>query len=287
MLEFFTKLLTPIFISLNLINASPVIIEKPIIPVVEQVQQIKKTQEVEKEEVEEKIKKQILESVQKEVVMPDKDITHISLLNGKCGSSENKYFEIAPTSNLCDSGIASNVTVFQSDKFHWRCEGDKSTENCIANISGSIPKCGFEKENIIEFDLIKDKDKDKLCLEGSLLDRPKQINGYLDWTCVGKGREVLNCSVKLKMDGECGKNMQCNIGLVSDVSIDGIYYKEWKCSGLNGGTSSKCTWVDYSDPIKLGCKEPKYDTCTGHNCWLGFTDFGVSCSVYKRTSEHF
>lgn len=59
-----------------------------------------------------------------------------SLVNGACGSSDGGSFEDTPTTNLCDSGLATEVQD-DGETYLWTCQGTGGGSNdyCSANVT--------------------------------------------------------------------------------------------------------------------------------------------------------
>ncbi len=279
MLDFFTRLLTPVFITLGLVEPTikplpeiqPIIREQvEVIPeiIIEDetvlvdstvtekkvLQQPTPILEVSTPSVEPVVKKTVVETPvtskpAQPVVVQTVTEELIEVIEPKCGTSEKMNFETAPLENLCSSGVASEVTQQGDDKFKWVCSTEEEEVSCKSyrEVAGV---CGPQPRTILESDF----DSDILCKEGS--ESSLRIeDGNLSWRCNGTHKaEDAYCTALIDEDGVCGGVAgTCNQGDVINKSTSGNI-TSWQCSGFYGGSNDSCS---YSKPTVSNITETK------------------------------
>jgi hypothetical protein len=313
MLDFFTSVLSPVFIVLGLLNPIPEVleeqpyIEKPSeqIEVIDQeikleeesnvagqekIEVISEEQEIsvgintskainntatfiEQEyipwEPPEELKEDINEEAKQEEFLTSEP-ENIDL-EAKCGTAEEQVFgSDQPEENLCETGVASEITIYKEDSYRWNCNMEDDKDRCKATRSvngqcGEIANSGLIlKENY---------DEDTLCNEGEIA-QLNENNGVLTYFCNGTTESSLNakCEVLLEVDGRCNyisdytisnisDDNTCGSGLKSNLTSEIIrkdnetVYTEYKyvCQGFNGGSDSK--------ECEVKSKTRKVETC--------------------------
>lgn len=268
MLEFFTKLFTPVFITLGLVNPSPVIPEQPqpivqqeivqeeaIFEIVEEPIIEEETEEVIPETVKETLiisQQPVVSVIQEPVIIPEPviEVTVPEIkpevvvqetpeeLDPECGTAKRQDFEIAPTENLCATGTATEVIQSDIDEFTWSCETEKDDVSCKAyrKVNG---ECGVPTGAILESNF----EHDQLCSEGEKSSVNSQ-NGTLTWRCNGARDAIdVQCSAFVKQHGSCGSTAgTCSKGNPINVVNSGNTGKTtWQCTGANGGYDKSCS----------------------------------------------
>jgi uncharacterized protein DUF1566/lectin-like protein/putative Ig domain-containing protein/List-Bact-rpt repeat protein len=164
-------------------------------------------------------------------------------MNGACGSSNEAGFIVAPTANLCVSGVPTSVT--GTGPWNWTCQGidSGSSETCGANllVNGN---CGSANaSNLIA------APSANLCSAGTASDVTG--TGPWAWTCSGSnGGSAAACSANLITNGACGTssgsinqtaptNNLCSSGIATAVSGTGPW--NWSCQGGYSGTDASCS----------------------------------------------
>ncbi|MFA5174764.1 MAG: hypothetical protein WC438_06300, partial [Candidatus Pacearchaeota archaeon] len=171
-------------------------------------------------------------------------------INGICGSSNGGTFNSAPTTNLCNTGLASSVS--GSGPWYWTCNGQNggTTSSCFASKTAPTPingACG--SSNGGTFDVVPSTN---LCNAGTFSGMSGVGPWY--WSCYGtNGGNNVSCSANKTTaagtDGQCGSSHTgtfdivpstnlCNAGTFSGMTGSGPWY--WNCYGQNGGNNISC-----------------------------------------------
>ncbi len=178
--------------------------------------------------------------------------------NGTCGAANGAVFKTSPTSSLCASGYATNIS--GDGPWMWSCvgTGGGSSSSCSAlppskaRVDGV---CGNANGTV--FTKIPDSG---LCDGGT--PSPVHGDGPWTWTCSGmNGGNASVCSAPRAVpkappppgpatDGNCGpvngmalmsppSGGLCSSGVATEISGNGPW--NWNCVGINGGMSVSCT----------------------------------------------
>lgn len=153
MLDFFTRLLTPLFISLNLINPTPEIIEQPVTPIVQEIKQEIQELELEKEVVIETRSVLItpkpiykIPAIQKREIIEEDPIVVVETVIEELELEKNSDAECGDVVNgtilknsydegiLCKEGLLVNL-VQESGEINYFCNG---TEEGALNAKCSV-----------------------------------------------------------------------------------------------------------------------------------------------------
>ena len=167
----------------------------------------------------------------------------ILMVNGFCGLASGADALSAPTTNLCISGVASQVA--GTGPWSWTCAGSNggASSNCndILEINGSCgPANGADASSA---------PTTGLCSAGAA----SQVGGVgpWNWTCAGSnGGSPASCSDLLTVNGSCGPangadalsaptTGLCSVGAASQVGGEGPW--NWTCAGSNGGSPASCS----------------------------------------------
>lgn len=175
----------------------------------------------------------------------------IQSIDPACGSSNAQNFEAKPTSNLCASGQASEVTL-SDGKFKWSCTTNTTitnTQMCSANqvVNGT---CGASNGQYVS-----SVPTTGLCTSGiasavdlrvvATLIRVSTPSQIYNWTCNGSGGgSNASCSASQKLTALCGKsngqtfltppvNDLCSSGNQGTVATSATSF-DWTCSVTNG-----------------------------------------------------
>jgi hypothetical protein len=171
-------------------------------------------------------------------------------INGSCGSSNGSTFNTAPTTNLCNTGLASSVS--GSGPWYWTCNGQNggTTSSCSANKTALTPingSCGSSNAGTFN-----SAPTTNLCNAGTFSGMSGVGPWY--WSCYGQnGGNNVSCSANKTAvagtDGQCGSSHTgtfdvvpttnlCNAGTFSGMTGSGPWY--WNCYGQNGGNNVSC-----------------------------------------------
>ncbi len=232
--------------------------------------------------------------------------TYTQTQNAACGSSSGGDFYSAPTSNLCSSGNASQVTNNGSGSWVWSCAGTNGGSNvaCSAGVEAN-GACGSSSGGSFT-----SAPSSNLCSVGT----STQVlgSGPWTWSCQGlNGGTNANCSASLS--GGCGwangqsffktppSSELCISGKASRLSGRGPWY--WTCTGSNGGGTQSCSAnlevnglcgaasgkAYFSAPTSSLCKSGTASSLTGSGPW-GWTCQGInggtssSCSATLKVN---
>ena len=178
-------------------------------------------------------------------------------VDGSCGVATHSSSAAIPSTNLCDSGVASSV--YGQGPWTWTCSGLNGgiAASCSAqkNAPPAPPPpgpsvnglCG--SNNGVAMDA---KPADGLCSTGTATAISGE--GPWNWACIGQnGGMTVSCTAPLQppapISGVCGaangiptliipKSGLCSGGISSAVSGKGPW--TWSCSGVNGGSAVGC-----------------------------------------------
>ncbi len=127
-------------------------------------------------------------------------------INGACGSSAGKTFSAKPTSGLCSSGKASNIS--GNGPWTWKCYGSNGGRDVKCSADIVAPQCGSADGKTFS-----SKPTSGLCAKGTAT----SVNSGSNWTwqCVNGSKKV-SCSAN-KYIPICGNNKvdageQCDDG---------------------------------------------------------------------------
>ena len=165
---------------------------------------------------------------------------------GTCGSANGVPASSAPTTNLCSSGKASNVS--GSGPWYWSCRGSGPPASCSATVASSAVNgvCGTANGKAVS-----SAPTTNLCSAGTA--SAVTGSGPWNWSCAGSnGGTPASCSAPYSpapINGQCGPangvpastaptTGLCSVGLASSITGTGPWY--WSCAGSNGGTPASC-----------------------------------------------
>jgi len=178
-------------------------------------------------------------------------------VDGACGVAASTPSTATPVSNLCDSGIASNV--YGDGPWTWTCSGLNGGVASSCATQRSVPTappppgpalnglCGSANGVAAVV-----QPMDNLCSTGTVTG--VSGNGPWNWNCLGEnGGMTVSCTAPLQppapITGVCGagngvptltrpRSGLCAAGISSAVSGRGPW--TWSCSGTNGGGAVGC-----------------------------------------------
>ena len=104
---------------------------------------------------------------------------------GKCGASNGSILTSAPTSFLCDSGVASSV-VTTSNGYTWSCKGGDGTVSQCSASQRVVGTCGSDNGGNVTYPT-------NLCSAGTPSAISTSGNLY-SWTCTGNYGSPAACS---------------------------------------------------------------------------------------------
>lgn len=249
MIEFFTKLFTPILVTLGLISAPMELPEQPQITAQQEIIQLKqRIQELEFEKEIEGVEKQ--EEGEEEPETSKQKITYKVPVAVKpiiekpaieettqepiCGvDSESKLSEI-PEDERCSVGEASNL-IENEETFTWACINKELSVNCSTKrkVNG---ECAYTRSTPVPVEY----EKEDLCKNGESINRDYDGDN-IEWRCKGiNGGESIGCSSVRSSDAKCFGYIDCTGGAVTDLQ-EGGGKVIWTCSGVGEGLSESCS----------------------------------------------
>lgn len=278
MFEFFTKIFTPLFITLGFINPAPEPIAIEPVPVVEQIaetpqvatstlenvasepvreiaptpepQPINETPVVVTESV---ITPEVAETVslpETEPVEPivardtEPEVIEMVLPKPKCGPADKDTFLTIPDNNLCEVGIVADTSL-EDNEHSWKCASGDAETSCMAFIT-EHGACGVSSDVLLPASY----KSSTLCSAGTVSQKQSGY-GELTWTCQGinDGYDA-QCSASTASAGACGvahatksqyfpSSNLCRFGEVSSRQTSSDKYV-WECTGINGGSNASC-----------------------------------------------
>jgi hypothetical protein len=195
-------------------------------------------------------------------------------VNGHCGSALSGIFSVAPTSNLCSSGITGAVTR-SGGTWQWNCggSGGGTDSACYANVAtappvtptpnATIPTPSQTQSPVVNGvcgssngDLYASAPTNGLCSSGAPTS-VSLVGSEWKWICSGmSGGANVNCAAQkpaptpTPVNGDCGTAYNgfyktaptsglCSIGTASAVTQVTDEWR-WSCLGSNGGTNDSC-----------------------------------------------
>ncbi len=287
MINFFTKLLTPIFITLGLIN-TPVEVPKQEQPqqiyqqeitqlkqkiqklesekdkeITEKKEEIPKTASQKKtlKKVKENIKKSTYTTpiIKKEITQQivEKEATEKTQPTQEpvCGDSKNRRLYETPTEELCEIGKPSTVTE-NEETFTWECNNGELSVEC-SSLRKVDAECAYNNDEIIPVGY----KREELCSRGKIK-KSSGTSDHISWVCSGiNGGKEKKCSSSKQVHAKCGNYNSCSMGSVTYSREEGGL-KLWGCGGINGGFDTTC-----SAPLRI----PKNGVCgsTAGTCSQG------------------
>ena len=223
-----------------------------------------------------------------------------SIPNGVCGASDGQSFYSSPSTDLCNSGTASAVTVNQTT-FTWTCAGSGGgeTDSCSANQSTRARPCGTYGD-IDSSGAISAYDgwlafHDLEILPQNLID--VNNNGYSDFNDVFIIDQYIDgtvgtfpiCSI---VNGDCGSSSGttvtsapttnlCTAGSASAVSGSGPW--TWTCDGSGTNHTDDSCYANLTGSIIDGhCGSANYSTVS----WPPTTNLCTSGTPSAVTTDN-
>ena len=177
-------------------------------------------------------------------------------IDGRCGSSNGKTFNLKPTVGLCSVGSATSVLGI--GPWNWRCLGSDGgkTVNCLANIT--FPECGSSNGKTFSY-----KPTTNLCKKGTATAVKSGIN--YTWQCVNGLKKVF-----------CSANKYCAV--CGNEKID----TNEQCD--NGSDNGKLCVPEYGKTCSYCSTSCKLITLTGGNCGNGKIENGEQCDDGNNTN---
>ena len=242
-------------------------------------------------------------------------------VNGSCGSSHGQSMVVAPTENLCNTGVLRNPpgVADGSGAYTWHCNGQYGgTDAACSSPKPVHGQCGSANQAIV----MSAPSGGSACAAGS----PGSMSGSnpWTWTCSGSsGGTTASCASRAPttVHGQCGTSHGgayvstptdlCNTGAASGVTTTASTY-EWTCSGggepsgsnascsanrvttVNGACGSANGVVTASAPSSNLCVSGTATAVASNattytwNCNGGGSPVGsnASCSAPKATTEN-
>ena len=178
-------------------------------------------------------------------------------VDGTCGVAANATMIAAPSVNLCDSGVPSNV--YGEGPWTWTCSGLNGGIASTCATNKSVPKAPPPPGPAVNGNCgtangvaAVDQPEEGLCSSGTVT----SVSGHgpWNWSCLGaNGGMTVSCTAPLvppaPIVGACGnasgvttmtmpRSGLCAAGIASAVSGKGPWV--WSCSGTNGGGAVAC-----------------------------------------------
>lgn len=250
MLEFFTKLLTPVFISIGLINPVPTITEQPQ-PIIQQ--------EVVQEETTPEIEITETDSVEEDIIDAQEAVIEKTEDNSNAIQQSAEIIQGQPKAevvieNVSVSRPVESTEVLNQEEIQVLISAFTSTENNqneqqIETETGEAV-CGLAEQEVFEFN----KPTENLCINGT----PSEITIYQGesyrWSCETEDDRD-RCKASRKINGQCGdiantgailkegfdRSILCNQGeLVNPREINGEL--EYFCNGtIESAVNARCS----------------------------------------------
>jgi hypothetical protein len=221
------------------------------------------------------------------------------LTNGSCGGANGVAASQAPTSGLCNSGIASAVA--GAGPWSWSCAGSNggATASCLAPLAAQKTNGACGSANGAGY---TNTPTANLCSTGTA--SAVSGSGPWSWGCAGSGGgSTALCAASLAVNGACGTangvavggapgSGLCRTGTASAVTGSGPW--NWSCAGSGGGTSASCEAPSTApDPQKPGpsaqlFNNPYYTCVTNYYVAPNGNDSnnGTSSSTPWLTLQH-
>ncbi len=204
-----------------------------------------------------------------------------NVIAGTCGSSSGGSFTTVPTSNLCASGTASQVSI-HSDYDQTICNGsgpwptDPDWGNWHWWCDGEATSCSASDPNVPTKSMLSSSE---VSYYTGSYSSPDVFEGWYEATCGGSwpytppaGYETTSCTT-----GTTGSHGGCSCCIMSLIKIE----KTAACGTSNGGTFAS---APSSNLCSLGSASSVTTNATTYDWTCSSTGASISCSSNKEVT---